>query len=147
MFDGKVEDAIISLTFENYLRTGESDWPLLLPMTKSAVRGMDAVQEFTKEKWQLEIASFTVSGASKRGWTTWLTGAADKRAVAIAPMVIDVLNMGPQMKHQKETWGDLSEQVHDYKERGLDDAVVGPRTATLLILLRRQPEQQQPADS
>lgn len=135
MFEGKVEDAIISLTFENYLRTGDAEWPLLLPMAKSAVRGMDAVQEFSKEKWKLEIESFTVSGASKRGWTTWLTGAADKRAVAIAPMVIDVLNMGPQMKHQKETWGDLSEQVHDYKERGLDDALDTPRGKQLVQIV------------
>lgn len=135
MFDGKVEDAIISLTFENYLRTGQADWPLLLPMVKSAVRGMDATQAFAKEKWKLEIESFTISGASKRGWTTWLTGAVDKRAVALAPMVIDVLNMAPQMKHQKDTFGDLSEQVHDYKERGLDRAIETPRGKQLVQIV------------
>ena len=127
IFDGKVEDQIIALTFENYLRTGEADWPLLLPMVKSAVRGMDATQAFTSEKWNLPIDTFTVAGASKRGWTTWLTGAVDPRAVAIAPMVIDVLNMGPQMKHQRETWGEVSDEVNDYKERGLDRALETPR--------------------
>lgn len=135
MFDGKVEDAIISLTFEKYLTTGKTDWPLLLPMVKSAVRGMDAVQECCQDKWQLDIESFTVSGASKRGWTTWLTGAVDKRAVALAPMVIDVLNMGPQMKHQKATWGDLSDEVHDYKERGLDQVIDTPRGQQLVQIV------------
>lgn len=135
IFDGKVEDQIIAYTFENYLRSGESDWPLLLPMVKSAVRGMDAVQAAAKAEWDLNIETFTVSGASKRGWTTWLTGAVDKRAVAIAPMVIDVLNMAPQMKHQKETWGDLSEEVGDYQELGLDKALETPRGKVLTSIV------------
>src|SRR5690606_57697 len=40
------EDAAISFTFLQYIMTGESDWPLLLPMTKAAVRAMDTVQTF-----------------------------------------------------------------------------------------------------
>jgi PhoPQ-activated pathogenicity-related protein len=119
LFDGKYEDAAIAYTFEQFLRTGERDWPLLLPMVKSAVRGMDATEEYAKENWSMNLETFTVTGASKRGWTTWLTGAVDKRATAIAPMVIDMLNMGAQMKHQVETFGGYSEQIDDYTERGL----------------------------
>jgi PhoPQ-activated pathogenicity-related protein len=126
LFGGLTEDELIALTFEKRLRGGDADWPLLLPMVKSAVRGMDAVQAACKQQWQLDVQTFTVSGASKRGWTTWLTGAVDPRAVALAPMVIDVLNMGPQMKHQRATWGDLSDEVGDYKERGLDRALETP---------------------
>jgi PhoPQ-activated pathogenicity-related protein len=121
VFDGMVEDEIISYTFEQFYKTQEADWPLLLPMVKSAVRGMDAAQEYCREKWQLEVPAFTVTGGSKRGWTTWLTGAVDPRASAIAPMVIDVLNMAPQMKHQVDTWGRYSEQIEDYTRRGLQD--------------------------
>ncbi len=126
MFGGKKEDAIISLTFQKFLETKESDWPLLLPMTKSAVRAMDTVQAYAKQEWSVDIRNFTVTGASKRGWTTWLTGAADPRVNSIAPMVIDTLNMGPQMRHQLETWGTYSEEIADYTERGIQDQMNSP---------------------
>ncbi|HEV3023996.1 MAG TPA: PhoPQ-activated protein PqaA family protein, partial [Pirellulales bacterium] len=79
IFNGMREDEIISYTFEQFLKTRDSSWPLLLPMVKSAVRGMDAVQQFAKQEWQLDIERFTLTGASKRGWTTWLTSAVDRR--------------------------------------------------------------------
>jgi len=124
LFGGKVEDAIIALTFDKFLKTGDTEWPLLLPMVKSAVRAMDAAQEVCRSEWKIDVPAFTVTGGSKRGWTTWLTGAVDKRATAIAPMVIDTLNMRSQMKHQLEAWGAFSEQIHDYTERGLQQKMV-----------------------
>ncbi len=119
IFEGKVEDQIIAYTFDMFLKTGESDWPLLLPMVKSAVRAMDTVQTFVKKEWSLNIEKFTVTGASKRGWTTWLTGAADPRVAGIVPIVIDTLNMKPQMKLQLLSFGDFSEQIKDYVDRDL----------------------------
>ena len=121
MFNGKYEDGIIAHTFAQYLKTGDEEWPLLAPMVKSAVRGMDATQEFAAKEWSMEIKQFTVAGASKRGWTTWLTGAVDPRAVAIAPIVIDMLNMAKQMQHQKDVWGRYSEEIKDYTELGLQE--------------------------
>ena len=119
IFGGMREDEIISYTFEQYLKTGDATWPLLLPMVKSAVRGMDAVQQFAERDWRLKIERFTLTGASKRGWTTWLTAAVDLRVQSFAPMVIDVLNMAPQMKRQLETFGKFSEQIEDYTKRGI----------------------------
>jgi PhoPQ-activated pathogenicity-related protein len=135
IFDGKKEDQIIAYTFAQYLKTEDTTWPLLLPMVKSAVRGMDAVQAVAKDEWNLAVDTFTVSGASKRGWTTWLTGAADKRATALAPMVIDTLNMDKQTALQKLSFGDLSEEVADYKEQGLDKFVNTPRGQNLLKIV------------
>src|SRR2546423_9107138 len=126
IFDGKREDQIIAYTFREFLKTGDTTWPLLAPMAKSAVRAMDAAQEAMKKEWNLDIATFTITGASKRGWTTWLTGAVDDRAIAIAPMVIDMLNMSPHTKLQKESFGGKSsEQIDDYS--GLDDHINTPR--------------------
>lgn len=119
IFRGKVEDQAIAYTFAQFLKTGDPQWPLLMPMVKSAVAGMDAVQQFAKRNWEMDIEAFTVTGASKRGWTTWLTGAVDERATAIAPMVIDILDLGPQMKHQVDAWGNYSRMIHDYTDLGL----------------------------
>ncbi|MFO0904612.1 MAG: PhoPQ-activated protein PqaA family protein [Pirellulales bacterium] len=135
IFDGKTEDAIISYTFEEFMKSRDPEWPLLLPMVKSAVRAMDAVQQFSKDEWSMGIEKFTISGGSKRGWTTWLTGAVDPRAGAIAPMVIDVLNMGPQMKHQRATWGEPSVMIADYTRRGLDQVFDTPNGRTLLKII------------
>ncbi|MDX1965328.1 MAG: PhoPQ-activated protein PqaA family protein [Pirellulales bacterium] len=127
IFDGKVEDEIISLTFEKYMKTGQADWPLLLPMVKSVVRAMDTVQKVAQEEWQQNIDKFVVTGASKRGWTTWLTGAVEPRAVAIAPMVIDMLNLSPQMEQQLAYYGEYSEQIKDYTEKSLPKMLKTPR--------------------
>jgi PhoPQ-activated pathogenicity-related protein len=121
----KKEDELIAETFVRYLQSKDEDWPLLFPMVKSAVRAMDAVQAWSKERGK-PAARFIVSGGSKRGWTTWLTGASDDRVIAIAPMVIVMLNLGPQGPNQLKVWGQYSEQIHDYVERGLMEKVQTP---------------------
>ncbi|MCL2744974.1 MAG: PhoPQ-activated pathogenicity-related family protein, partial [Planctomycetaceae bacterium] len=120
LFGDFYEDALIGETLLKAIATGDKTYPLLLPMAKSAIRGLDAIQQILKQEKQMDIKHFTVTGASKRGWTTWLTAATkDKRVQAIAPIVIDTLNMVQQMEYQIETWGDFSPSIHDYTERNL----------------------------
>lgn len=121
LFDGLYEDDIISLTFEKFLKTGDPEWPLLLPMAKSAVRAMDTVQSVAKKEFGQEIQRFMLTGGSKRGWTTWLTAVVDPRVASIAPMVIDVLNMNEQMAYQKKVYGTYTEEVSEYTNRGLQE--------------------------
>ena len=128
---GMKEDDLIAHTFEQYLKTGDADWPLLLPMVKSVVRAMDATQEYAASSWELPIDEFTLTGASKRGWTTWLTAVVDPRVAAIAPMVFDVLNMRAQLEHQEEVWGSLSEQLADYTRRDLHTELSGDASRAL----------------
>ena len=112
------EDAIIAYTFDKFLKTQDPTWPLLLPMVKSAVRAMDTAQDHVKKvtDGKVQIKDFVVTGGSKRGWTTWLTGAVDKRVRAIVPIVIDVLNMGPQMQHHFAAYGFYSQAIGDYEQ-------------------------------
>ena len=119
LFGGKKEDALIAHTFEQYLKTGDESWPLLFPMVKSAVRAMDAINMHAAKYDQKNINRFVLTGASKRGWTTYLTGPQDRRVVGIAPMVFDILNMHVQTDWSQAVWGKQSEQISDYTERGL----------------------------
>lgn len=125
------EDDLIAHTFEKYLETGDASWPLLFPMAKAAIRAMDAVQ-----REYPSIKRFVVTGASKRGWTTWMVGASkDKRVIGIAPMVYDNLNLPAQMRHQMESWGAYSPMIQDYTKRGLQGQIGSERGAKLATIV------------
>ncbi len=126
LYDGKKEDELISFTFMKYFETQDTTWPLLVPMVKSAVRAMDTIQDFSQKELGETIDHFIVSGASKRGWTTWLTGASDARVAGIAPMVIDTLNMKSQMDYQLEVWGEYSQEIEDYSKLGIQEKLSEP---------------------
>lgn len=127
LYDGRKEDALIAYTFDQYVKTGDPSWPLLFPMVKSAVRAMDTVQAFAQKEFHQSVKQFVVTGASKRGWTTWLTGAVDPRVKAIAPIVIDMLNMKVQTQWAEKVYGRQSEQIQDYTNLGLIAKMDDPR--------------------
>jgi len=134
LFGGYREDDLIAYTFTKYLETGEKDWPLLFPMVQSVVAAMDAIQSYTSSRGR-GIESFVVTGASKRGWTTWLTAAVDKRVKAIIPMVYDNLNLSRQMPHQLKMWGKYSEKIAPYTRRGLPDLLSSPQGEKLVEMV------------
>ncbi len=135
LYDNLYEDALISYTLNQYNLDGDFSWPLLFPMTKSAIKSMDAVQEFAEQNLQQDIVRFMVVGASKRGWTTWLTGAHDSRVEAIAPAVIDILNMPVNLNYQLEAWGDYSVQIQDYVDLGIPQSNNTPQGDEIVAMI------------
>ena len=124
----RMEDSIISFGWARFLESEDPEWLPLLPMTKAAVRAMDAVTAFcaSDKDHPVTVKNFVVTGASKRGWTTWLTAAVDPRVVGIAPHVIDLLDMNESFRHHHEAYGRYSDAVHDYEENGVLKALGTP---------------------
>jgi PhoPQ-activated pathogenicity-related protein len=136
LFGNMYEDTIIAYTFDRFLVEGDPTWPLLLPMVKSAVSAMDTVQAVSETEFSQEISGFVVTGGSKRGWTTWLTGAVqDPRVMGIAPLIIDVLNIAPQMQHQLDCYGEYSFEIEDYTLLHLQERMSSPEGAALLAIV------------
>jgi PhoPQ-activated pathogenicity-related protein len=133
LFGDLVEDDLLAYTFVKFLETHDPTWPLLLPMVKGAVKAMDAVQAFLPHERQSHVSGFLISGASKRGWTAWLTPVVDARVKAIAPLVYDNLHLAQQLRHQRETWGHFSGQIAEYTERGLPQRLLAGDKGALAL--------------
>jgi len=132
----RYEDDTIAYTWDRFLRTGDADWPLQLPMVKSAVRAMDTVQDFVRKlTGNVNVEGFVVTGASKRGWTTWLTAAVDRRVVAIAPIVIDMLNTQPSFQHHRAVYGFYAPAVRPYEEMGIFARIETPEAEKLMAIV------------
>ncbi len=135
LYGGKVEDELVVYTWLKYLETGDDSWPLHFPMAKSVLKAMDAIQASVRQDKQPAVTGFLITGASKRGWTTWLAGASqDRRIKAIAPMVIDTLNVIAQIPHQLAAYGKPSEQVGDYTNAGMMTKLNSPEGRRLMAL-------------
>ena len=121
------EDDIIAYTRVKHFETKDDTWLVRLAMVKSAVRAMDATQEFLASDTggRIKIDQFVVAGGSKRGWTTWLVGAVDPRVMAIIPIVIDALNSQAITKHHFEAYGFFSSALNDYVRHGLFPHKIG----------------------
>jgi PhoPQ-activated pathogenicity-related protein len=127
----RTEDEIIAYTWDKYLRGGDDQWPLRLPMTKAAVRAMDTVVTHCAGN-QTAVESFVVAGASKRGWTAWTTAAVDKRVVGVVPIVIDLLNIVPSFQHHLAVYGYYAPAVADYEDMDVMSRFQTPRFKDLM---------------
>ncbi len=131
------EDDLIGYTWDQYLKTGDSIWPARNAMVKSAVRAMDAVTEFmaSDQGGNQTVDQFVVAGGSKRGWTTWLTGAVDNRVVGIIPIVIDVVNANESMRHHFAAYGFWAPAVGNYVQHQIMQRMDHPRLEELYKLV------------
>jgi PhoPQ-activated pathogenicity-related protein len=133
----RVEDDLIAYTWDQFLKTGDPTWPARNPMVKSAVRAMDTVAALmaSDEGGKLKVGNFVVAGGSKRGWTTWLTGAVDDRVTAIVPIVIDVLNTDQSIRHHWAVYGFWAPAIHDYEVHHILERLDAPEVEKLYRLV------------
>jgi PhoPQ-activated pathogenicity-related protein len=99
-------------------------------MVKSVARAMDCLQEWSEQEGA-KIESFVVGGASKRGWTTWMIGATDPRVEAIVPIVIDVVNAEPSIKHHAAVYGFWATAIGNYYDHKILQRSDHPRMRDL----------------
>lgn len=133
----RVEDDLIAYTWVKFLETGDVTWPARNPMVKSVVRAMDAVTELLASEAgeKRTVNKYVVGGGSKRGWTTWLVGAVDKRVAGIAPVVIDILNLKKSMTHHFSAYGFFAPSVGDYVAHKIIQMADHPRMPQLHALV------------
>ncbi|WP_422411804.1 MULTISPECIES: PhoPQ-activated protein PqaA family protein [unclassified Endozoicomonas] len=119
------EDDLVAFSWQAFLEDPEHNglMPIQWPMVKSVIRAMDALCEFSEEiseKKCSRINDFIIAGASKRGWISWLTAAADQRVMALIPMVIDTLNVQACMNHHLNVYGGFASAISDYADSDHD---------------------------
>ncbi|MBX7257487.1 MAG: PhoPQ-activated pathogenicity-related family protein [Candidatus Hydrogenedentes bacterium] len=107
--NARTEDEVLAYSLDKVLTTGDWTWAAHAAMVKAAVKGMNFIQKEVKT-----ADKFIVVGASKRGWTTWLTAAVDPRVACVVPLVIDVFQLHKQVEHHWEAYGSYSPAIQDY---------------------------------
>lgn len=133
----RYEDDLVAYTQSHFLETRDVRWPARMPMVKSAVSAMNAIQELSASDRadNISVEQFVVSGGSKRGWTTWLTGAVDDRVVAIIPIVIDTLNLKEARLHRFASYGFWAPSLKDYVHHRVMQRMNLPQMQELMELV------------
>ncbi|XP_070580928.1 autocrine proliferation repressor protein A-like [Ptychodera flava] len=131
--ESRKEDSVIAFTWRHYIDDPtKPEWLARLPMTKAAVRAMDTISDFVRKKERTaHVKRFMVAGESKRGWTTWTTGAVDKRVIAIAPIVLDCANMLKNFHHHYRSLGGWTWSFYPYYSEGIMRDIDKPNTQKL----------------
>lgn len=125
------EDDLTSYSWQRALDTGNYLWTAYLPMTKSVLKAMDGIQQVVPELGAYRIDEFILTGFSKRGAAVWLAASQDARVKAIAPGVIDLLNIVPSFEHHFKSYGAYSEAIQAYVDLGIMDKLRAPEFTDL----------------
>lgn len=132
------EDSLVAYTWSRYLTNPATSayWPLQVPMTKSVVKAMDAVQQIIEHEVNFKITHFVVSGVSKRGSAVWLAALADNRINAIVPIVINTVNIKPMLDKTYSSYNKhWPPAFHDYVSAHISDQIEKPEFAQLIKVI------------
>merc|ERR1711988_1061919 len=103
------------------------------------MKAMQAVQEYTTQKGIASIDGWVVSGASKRGWTTWMVGSVNcptcPKIDAIAPVVPIVPNLREGVHHMWRAYGGFTFAFNDYTDVNITTRIDDAKTAEMFKIL------------
>ena len=108
--NGHSENDLMAVMWDRFLQgdetnRGNPENSFFAPMTKAAMKCVDAAEQFVKiqnliepiagQNWSetSDKIQYIPLGASKRGWTSWLVGAVDNRVQAMTPIVMSMTNI------------------------------------------------------
>jgi len=118
----KAEDVFIAYTYKRFIETNNPYILGHLPMAKSIIRAMDAIELLSCDR--VDLNGFVLVGASKRGWAVWLAAIEDARVKAIIPIVSDLLNTQKVMMHIcNEVYKACPPSFDPYKAEGIDKLI------------------------
>ena len=120
------EDELVAASWSRFIATNDPLWVLQLPMLRSIVRAMDAVQAYAGD-CGICVRDFVLTGRSKRAWSCWMTAALDARVKGIIPMVCDLLQIRQVLEHHREVYGEWLPALGPYVKRGFTDLHDDPR--------------------
>lgn len=133
------EDALVGYSWLNFINHGydkaATKYIIMLPMAKAVSAAMTTVQQWAKKTFSHNVERFLIAGASKRGWTTWLAGAADKRVAGIAPIVMDMLNFSRGVAHMPQAYGGWTFAFKDYCEANITKYIDTPQLDALASVI------------
>ena len=122
---GRSEDALVAWGWRQYILDPLHDpqWLIHLPMAKAGMQCMKAVEQYTSSSGIANLSGWLVSGASKRGWASWLVGAATctncPTVVGLAPLVPIVPSLMTDVHIQFRSYGGFTFAFRDYLDAGL----------------------------
>lgn len=140
------EDFAVAHTWAHWLRNeaAAAELPLHVPMAAAASRAMDLAAEALAD---LRIERFIITGASKRGWSAWLTALADDRVIAIVPSVIDVLDTSEMLVGLRKRYGGAwPVALWPYQAAGVMQQLGRPDYARLMALMDPMQYLDEPGD-
>ncbi|MDC9621880.1 PhoPQ-activated protein PqaA family protein [Xenorhabdus sp. XENO-7] len=106
--------------------------PLHIPMAVTVSQAMRVAKQELKE-WN--INKFIVTGASKRGWTAWLSSISDPDVDAIVPFVMDLLSTDLALENMYRTYGgNWPITFSPYYQQGIDKLIKTPNFLKLMKL-------------
>ncbi|MES1910864.1 MAG: hypothetical protein MHM6MM_003390 [Cercozoa sp. M6MM] len=138
------EDNLIAATWRSFIEaspTERREMPhqlLQFPMAKTVIRAMDAVQQWARRMDMVPPEDFILSGASKRGWTTWLAAAVEGsvahggRVRAHLPVVLDLLDVDAQLQRHFQSYNGWSFVLKPYKEEAITGYLGTPEATEML---------------